>query len=139
MTICNQINASFNYLQIDNEFDFYLISTMEKYIPFGAKCLDLESDKIESIAFENGKSLYIMIKKDKLSKIALCKQLDNEKLMVKKINAIEISNYILFRLFLYSMNNFNTESLSFNNLTGKFYIFSPEWMKKIKTHSRRLA
>lgn len=130
MAICNQLNTSFNYQQINNEFDFYLINTTDKYIPFGAKCLDFESGKIESLAFENGKSLYIMLKKEALSKMNLVKQLDNEKLYVKKIGSSEIPNYILFRLFLYSLNNFNSENLSFNNLTGKFYIFKPEWMKK---------
>lgn len=130
MAICNQLNTSFNYQQINNEFDFYLINTTDKYIPFGAKCLDFESGKIESLAFENGKSLYIMLKKEALSKMDLVKQLDNEKLYVKKIGSSEIPNYILFRLFLYSLNNFNSENLSFNNLTGKFYIFKPEWMKK---------
>ena len=69
MAICNQLNASFNHQEIDNKFDFYLINTTEKYIPFGAKCLDFESGKIESLAFENGKSLYIMLKKEILSKL----------------------------------------------------------------------
>lgn len=130
MAICNQLNVNFNYHAIDNEFDFYLIVTTEKYIPFGAKCLDFESGKIESLAFENGKTLYIMLKKEILLKIDLVKQLDNEKLYIKKINSSEIPNCILFRLFLYSLNNFKSENLSFNNLTGKFYIFKPEWMKK---------
>ena len=133
MSICNQLNVSFNYKQIDNEFDFYLISTTEKYIPFGAKCLDFESGKIDSLAFENAKSVYIMLKKDKFSKMDLVKRLDNEKLSIKRINALNISKYILFRLFLFSLNNFNTDNLSFNNLTGKFYIFKPEWMKKNKS------
>ena len=130
MAICNQLNVRFNRQEIDNTFDFYLINTTEKYIPFGAKCLDFETGKIESLAFENGKSLYLMLKKEILSKMDLVKQLDNEKLYVKRINSSEIPNYILFRLFLYSLNNFNSENLSFNNLTGKFYIFKPEWMKK---------
>lgn len=133
MAICNQLNVSFNYQQIDNEFEFYLISTTEKYIPFGAKCLDFESGKIESLAFENGKSLYIMLKRNRFSKMELVKRLDNEKLFLKQINALEIPEYILFRLFLYSLNNFNSDNLSFNNLTGKFYIFKPEWMKKNKS------
>mgnify|MGYP003181043309 CR=1 FL=1 len=85
MAICNQLNVNFNYYAIDNEFDFYLIVTTEKYIPFGAKCLDFESGKIESLAFENGKTLYIMLKKEILSKIDLVKQLDNEKLYIKKL------------------------------------------------------
>ena len=100
MAICNKLNASFNHQEIDNKFDFYLINTIEKYIPFGAKCLDFESGKVESLAFENGKSLYIMLKKEILSKMDLVKQLDNEKLYVKRISSSEIPNYILFRLFL---------------------------------------
>lgn len=59
--------------------------------------------------------------------------MDNDKLSIKKTDSIEIPKYILFRLFLYSLNNFNSENLSFNNLTGKFYIFNPTWMKKNKS------
>lgn len=130
MAICNQLKVDFQYMQIDSEFDFYLISTTEKYIPFGAKCLDFEGGKIESLAFENGKSLYIMLRKKRLSRLDLVKQLDNEKLFIKQVSASAIPRYILFRLFLYSLNNFSSENLSFNNLTGKFYIYKPEWMKR---------
>ena len=56
MAICNQLNVRFNLQEIDNTFDFYLINTTGKYIPFGAKCLDFETGKIESLAFENGNS-----------------------------------------------------------------------------------
>ena len=128
--ICNQLNVRFNYSQVDAVYDFYLINTVEKYMPFGAKCLDFEDGKVESLAFENGKSLYIMLKKVRLTKLELIKLLNNENLIVKKVEAADIAEYILFRLFLYSLNNFTSESLSFNNLTGKFYIFKPEWMKK---------
>ena len=127
---CNQLNVAFNYQLINEKYDFYLISTVEKYIPFGAKCLDFEDGKVESLAFENGKSLYIMTKKGRTSKLDLVKLLDSDKLVVRNVQASEISEYILFRLFLYSLNNFNSDNLSFNNLTGKFYIFKPEWMKK---------
>lgn len=137
--ICNQLNVRFNYSQVDAVYDFYLINTVEKYIPFGAKCLDFEDGKVESLAFENGKSLYIMLKKGRLTKLELIKLLNNENLIVKKVEAADIAEYILFRLFLYSLNNFTSESLSFNNLTGKFYIFKPEWMKKIAVHLLRLG
>ena len=130
MAISNQLKVAFNYQLIDNAFDFYLVSTTEKYIPFGAKCLDFENGRIESLSFENGKSLYIMLKKDRFSKIELVSVLDNEKLMAKKVESNDVPRHILFRLFLYSLNNFNSNKLSFNNLTGKFYIFKPEWMKK---------
>lgn len=130
MAVCNQLDVRFDYRKIDETYDFYSIATIEKYIPFGAKCLDVSEGKIESLAFENGKSLYVMLKKGKVSKIELVNLLDNDKLSIKKIESFEIPEYILFRLFLYSLNNFASENLSFNNLTGKFYIFNPAWMKK---------
>lgn len=130
MAISNQLNVRFDYQLIDSRLDFYLINTVDKYIPFGAKCLDVENVKVESLAFENGKSLYIMGRKDQLFKSELIKQLDNDKLFIRKVDSSDIPNYILFRLFLYSLNNFSSDNLSFNNLTGKLYIFRPEWMKK---------
>ena len=48
MAVSNQLEVSFQYQQINNKFEFYLISTTEKYIPFGAKCLDFKDGKIES-------------------------------------------------------------------------------------------
>ena len=46
MAICNQLNVRFNLQEIDNTFDFYLINTTGKYIPFGAKCLDFETGEV---------------------------------------------------------------------------------------------
>ena len=70
MAISNQLNVSYNYQKIDELFDFYLITTIEKYIPFGAKCLDfVDCDiKVDSIAFENGKSLYFTKQQSKVTK-----------------------------------------------------------------------
>lgn len=139
MAVSNQLEVSFQYQQINNKFEFYLISTTEKYIPFGAKCLDFKDGKIESLAFENGKSLYIMTKKNIFSKMSLVENLDNDKLYIKQLNAPEIPQYILFRLLLYSLNNYNADNLSFNNLTGKFYMFKPEWMKKNRSSFKAIS
>ena len=134
MAISNRLVVDFCREQVDDEFDFFLVSTSDKFIPSGAKCLDSkEGVCAESIAFENGKTLYIMTKKGITTKIRLVQNLSDDKLSVKKVSSNEIPNYILFRLFLYSLNNYETENLSFNNLTGKFYIYKPDWMKKDKS------
>ena len=75
MAVCNQLDAHFNHQRIDEKYDFYLIATIEKYIPFGAKCLDFSEGKIESLAFENGKLLYIMLKKVLIRILMLCLKL----------------------------------------------------------------
>lgn len=129
--ISNQLNVSFDYLKIDQDFDFYVVATSDKYIPSGSQCLDgLKEFKAESLAFENGKTLYVMTRKGCSSRMKLANHLNNDKLFVRNTFAKEIEGYVLFRLFLYSLNNFNSEKISFNNLTGKFYIFNPKWMKK---------
>ena len=129
--ISNQLNVSFDYLKIDQDFDFYVVATSDKYIPSGSQCLDgLKEFKAESLALENGKTLYVMTRKGCASRMKLANHLNNDKLFVRNTFAKEIEGYVLFRLFLYSLNNFNSEKISFNNLTGKFYIFNPKWMKK---------
>lgn len=133
MAITNQLSVQFDYPRIDACFDFYQITTSENYIPHGAKCLDIGNIKVESIAFENGKSLFIMSRKDNFSIHELVLHLNSDNLTVKKLHASDMQDYVLFRLFLYSLNNFNNENLSFNNLTGKFYIYRPDWMKKNKS------
>lgn len=130
--ITNQLIVSFDYKKIDSSYDFYAITTSGKYIPYGAKCLDNKEGKVrfESIAFENGKTLYSMAGKGAVSLFDIVNGLDDDTLSVKKVDPKDIPDYMLFRLFLFSLNNFTNESLSFNNLTGKFYISQPGWMKR---------
>lgn len=131
MAICNRLSVSYNFKNIDADYDFYMISTCDKFIPFGAKCLDISNGiRAESIAFENGRSMYVLTRKGVTNRIELTKNLNDEKLSIKKIDPNNIPSYLLFRLFLYSLNNFESDKLSFNNLTGKFYIYNPAWMKK---------
>lgn len=131
MAISNKLLVEFKHEKIDLYYDFYLIRTSDNYIPFGAKCLDVQNVLgVESIAFENGQSLYIMTKKEATTKFDLVNKIEDEKLSVTKVYSDDIAKYMLFRLFLYSLNNFESESLSFNNLTGKFYIYKTDWMKK---------
>ncbi|MCQ2388054.1 MAG: hypothetical protein MJ066_06410, partial [Clostridia bacterium] len=120
MAISNKLIVSFKKEEIDKAYDFYLVSTSEKYIPFGARVLDLKENglKIESIAFENGKTLYLMINKGAVSKLNLVNNLNDVNLSIKQVSCDGIKEYILFRLFLYSLNNFEHEELTFNNLTG---------------------
>ena len=131
MAICNKLSINFYYKNIDDHYDFYVVSTCDKYIPFGAKCLDVSSGiNAESIAFENGRSMYVLTKKRATNKIEFTQKLNDEKLTIKKIDSTNIPQHLLFRLFLYSLNNYESDTLSFNNLTGKFYIYNSAWMKK---------
>ncbi|MCF0116959.1 MAG: hypothetical protein HUJ61_02795 [Bacilli bacterium] len=132
MAISNQLQVSFNHELINVQFDFFLISTSDKYISGGAYVLDKPIDKLkaESVVFDNGRTLFIMFKKNAISKFELIKELIDEKLTIKQISSDEIKDYILFKLCLYSVNNFEFDDNKFNNLAGKLYITKPKWMSK---------
>ena len=85
--ITNQLIVSFDYKKIDSSYDFYAITTSEKYIPYGAKCLDDKDGKVrfESIAFENGKTLYSMAQKGAVSLFDIVNGLDGDTLSVKRL------------------------------------------------------
>lgn len=139
--IINSLNVKFNYASIDSQYDFFIITTTDKYISGGAYILDKPITKLkaESVSFDKGRSLYVLFKKNAITLYDFIEQLEDEKLSVKKINSTDIKDYVLFRLFLFSLNNFESEELKFNNITGKLFIFSNKWMRKDKTSFMTLS
>lgn len=134
MAITNKLQVKFDYARIDESYDFYVVTTIDKYIKSGAFVLDkpIESLRAESVVFDNGRSLFIMFKKGMINRLELINQIEDEKLSLKQVNSYELKDYILFRLFLFSLNNYNSDEIKFNNITGKFYITSPSWLSRNK-------
>ena len=134
MAISNKLLVQFQYDLIDKHYDFYVLTTSDKYINSGAYTLDkpIESLKAESVVFDNGRSLFLMFKKGTMNRFELMNQIEDQKLSLKEVHSSELKDYILFRLFLYSLNNFNSDEIKFNNITGKFYITNPKWIAKNK-------
>ncbi len=141
MAITNQLKVTFNNELIDKIYDFFVVTTSEKYIPGGAYIIDkpIEKLKAESVVFDNGRSLFIMFKKGVISTISLVEMLEDEKITIKKITSSEIKDYYLFRLFLYSLNNFECDNLKFNNVTGKLIIVDPAWIKNNRKGFKALS
>lgn len=140
MAIINRLLVNFNYKLIDDSFDFYMITTKDNYIKRGAYILDKPVDKLKalSLAYENGRNAFIMFKKNTVSKSYLSNEITDEIISVFKVLSNEIKDYILFRLFIYSMNNYDSNELSFNNLTGKLYIYSSSWMSNNRNSFKAL-
>ena len=141
MAISNKLLVTFNHSKIDETYDFYVITTSDKYINNGAYVLDkpIETLKAESVVFDNGRSLFVMFKKKTIDRIDLVQNIEDEKLSIKQVYSDELKDYILFRLFLFSLNNFNFEENKFNNITGKFYITNPSWVAKNRNTFKALA
>lgn len=132
MAVINKLILSFNYDLVDKYYDFYLVTTSDKYIKSGAYILDKPLDllKAESVVFDNGRTMFIMFKKNTIKRLDLINIIEDEKLSLKQVFSKEIKEYILFRLFLFSLNNFSSNMLRFNNIAGKFYIYDISWMDK---------
>lgn len=131
-TRTNELELSFDYSKIDEKYDFYQIRTSEKYIPRGARVLDLPDSDVKalSIAFEGGTSAFAMFGKYAIRLNQLQSAIKDSTITVKKVEAKELKPYILGRLFLYSLSSSEFPDFAFNNLTGKFYLFLPG--KKLK-------
>lgn len=140
MAITNRLQVKFNYAKIDEAFDFYVVTTTNKYIKSGAFVLDkpLGSLRAESVVFDNGRSLFVMFKKGMINRLELVNQIEDEKLSLKQVNSYELKDYILFRLFLFSLNNYDNDEIKFNNITGRFYITSPSWLSRNKKSFKAL-
>lgn len=139
--IINSLNVKFNYAVIDSQYDFFILTTADKYISGGAYILDKPITKLkaESVSFDGGRNLFVMFKKNIITLYDFIEQIEDEKLSVNKIKSTAIKDYVLFRLFLFSLNNFESEELKFNNITGKLFIYSNKWMRKDRTSFMTLS
>lgn len=139
--IINSLNVKFNYSVIDIQYDFFTVTTTDKYISGGAYILDkpVTALKAESVSFDGGRSLFVMFKKNTITLYDFVEQIEDEKLSAKKIKSTDIKDYVLFRLFLFSLNNFENDELKFNNITGKLFICSNKWMRKNREAFKALS
>ncbi|MCY1719235.1 hypothetical protein OU798_02725 [Prolixibacteraceae bacterium Z1-6] len=144
----NRLLIDFNYENILRDFTIIQFSTTENYIKYGAVFLDEINLKTnaQSIVFEQGSSFYALYLKKEFEAIDIAKQLhslnDTNALI---FNVIETSKdckmippYLLAQLLVNSISTPQHKRLSFNNLTGKLYLFNPKHFKTSKTKEKEL-
>lgn len=144
----NKLSIDINYEQILDDFSIIKFSTSEKYIKYGALFLDeinLETNA-KSIVFEQGNSFFALYEKIEISKFDLSKKLQSlkhsdsliYKLIDNKKELLEIPKHLLSQLLINSISTPKHKRLSFNNLTGKLYLFSPNNFQISKTRDKEL-
>ena len=140
-TITSHLLAEFDRTKIDQDFDFFFLTTNDKHIARGAYALDKPNISLKAlaVAFDGGRSAFLMFRKNAVvSKGSLLEAIGDEKLSINPVFAGDIKDYILLRLFLFSLSNFSSEELSYNNLTGRLYVFIPNWIAKNKKSLKAL-
>ena len=132
----NELLASFEYSNIDKDYDFYYVTTSDKYIKGGATFLDIDDIKISALQFESGKSFWVMLPKNAISRAEFVRLLnakeDGDSLSIKSMTSSSIPEYLLTQLFLNALTSPVDEMISFNNLSGKLLCFRPSWLNKDK-------
>lgn len=141
----NKLNITINYERIFQDFSIVKFSTTENYIKYGALILDELSSvlKTKSIVFERGKSFYALFDKNIIDNTDLSKDLekleDGETLSFKILNKNEIegiAEHTISQLLINSISTPSHKKLTFNNLTGKLYLFSPTFFKISKSKDK---
>ena len=134
--LTSRLSFSFDYEAIEKDYDFFILTTSERYIDSGANILDDTSGRlpIVSLAFDWGRSLWMMFHKGDVDEGAIVSFL-NEKLGVNNntftvTKSVPKAQYILLRLFLYSLSTPSGMEYRLGNLTGKLYLSSIDWINK---------
>ena len=132
----NELLVSFEYSNIDRDYDFYYVTTSDKYIKGGATFLDIDDIKVSALQFESGKSFWVMFPKNTISKSEFVRLLntkeDGDSLSIKPMTSNSIPEHLLTQLFLNALTSPVDEIISFNNLSGKLLCFRPAWLNKDK-------
>jgi hypothetical protein len=132
----NELLVSFEHSKIDCDYDFYYVTTSDKYIKGGAAFLDIDEIKVSALQFERGKSFWIMLPKNSISRASFVRLLDTKEdgdsLSIKSMTSSSVPEHLLTQLFLNALTNPVDEMISFNNLSGKLLCFRPAWLNKDK-------
>ena len=137
----NKIEYSINRTLLSAKYDFYRIETSEKYIKGGAYILDAPSldDSIKSIRFESGRNAIIMMLHNDNNRMVLKNLISSvdggNSLSVEECSINDFQDNLLLQLLLNALSSYDSDILKFNNLTGHFYCFHPEWLKHGKDKS----
>lgn len=131
-TLTNELNIICKYHAIDDEYDFYQLRSSGKYIAKGSRILDLGLNGIRAIAYDDGASIFVMATKESIKFFELAEAIGDETITIKQLSSSVVKPYILAKLFLFSLSSSDYEDCAFANLSGKLFLFRPEWIKKTR-------
>lgn len=138
-TLTNELDIICNFTTIDDNYDFYQLRSSGKYISRGSRILDLGLNGIRAIAFDDGASIFVLANKNAIKMYELVESINDETILIKQLSSGSIKPYILAKLFLYSLANADYEEGEFANLSGKLYLFRPEWIGKRRKTFKALS
>lgn len=131
----NKIIPTISKELIDNKYDFFYLTTSDKYIKRGAFILDVVSlDKsVKAVKFESGKKMIVLLEKDanntdKIKEIIAGTD-EGSKYSFEKVSCFDIPDFVIVQILLNALGTYDLEFLKFSNLTGHLYCYHEAWLK----------
>ena len=134
----NKLIYKLNYDEIDKKFDIFVIQTSKQKFDRGAYILDIPAmdRNIKGVRFEDGKCFYVLMEKNYKNKYllrqAIDKAPDTDTISFSQRASSDTEDYIILQLLLNSLGSASHDLLRFNNITGHFYYFHPQWKKDVR-------
>ena len=128
--IVNRLKAQLDLPALDSRFDFFRLTTTDKFIPSMAYVLDKPVEKIKalSLAYEpKTKSAFAMFKKGMIGRRELEEALEDPNIFVASIGVAELQPHFILRLLLSALGNYSDE-FQFNNVNGRLFLTNPKWV-----------
>ena len=130
----NKLIYKLNYDEIDKKFDIFMVQTSKQKFDRGAYILDIPTmdRNIKGVRFEDGKCFYVLMEKNYKNKYllrqAIDKAPDTDTISFSQRASSDTEDYIILQLLLNSLGSASHDLLRFNNITGHFYYFHPQWI-----------
>lgn len=140
----NKLIYKLNYDEIDEKFDIFVVQTSKQKFDYGAYILDVPAmdRNIKGVRFEDGKCFYVLMEKNYQNKYllrqAIDKAPDTDNISFSQISSCNMGDYIILQLLLNSLGSASHDLLRFNNITGHFYYFHPQWKKDVRRKYKEL-
>lgn len=141
----NQLRLTAQYDVINEKYDFFEITTSERYFKNGARILDapLMDQRVCAVRFSHGKTFYVMMAHVSGNLNALHSVLktapDGDKITISQKKCQELYNDVFVQLLLNSLASAQSKFLRFNNLTGQLFCFHPQWLKYSKKNGEDIV
>lgn len=144
MSTCliNRVDIEFNYERILEDYSIIQFSTTDSYINYGASYLDMENLhlKAKSVQFDGGRSFYVLFDNHEFQSINITdclKEVEGGEtltydLVSKRVQLEKIPSHVLAQLLINSIASPKHQRLSFNNLTGRLFLFHPAHFRRSK-------
>lgn len=132
----NELEVEINKDKLSEKYSIFKVDTSKAYFSNGAFVLDspLLTGQVCSIYFATKKTFFILMERGKNNKrilkdILFTKAKEGD-LTLEEINLMLIDCRIILSLLLNALGSYESKNLRFNNLTGHYYCFNPEWIQK---------